>query len=230
MNRGDDRERTDDGRRGELRRLWIPGEAGRLEAALRVACPACAAAVVAHPHPLHGGTLHNPVVFHADRELHRAGLTTLRFNFRGVGESAGEYDEGRGEVEDVASATSWIRGVARGLPLLLVGYSFGAWCAIRHAADNPAVRGVIAVGLPLRRFSLDGLERLRRPLAVVQGGADEFGSPDEVRRRIEALSPAGTLRVVEGAPHLFPGRAHEVGAAVAELAAPMLAAPADPPR
>ena len=102
---------------GEIRKLWIPGPAGRLEAALRAACPSHGAAVLAHPHPLYGGTLHNPVIFHADRELNRAGLTTLRFNFRGVGESEGVHDEGRGELGDWAAATAWLRGMALEGPL-----------------------------------------------------------------------------------------------------------------
>jgi alpha/beta superfamily hydrolase len=96
----------------EVRKLWIPGPAGRIEAALRVAAEPPATAVVAHPHPVHGGTLHNPVVFHSERQLHEIGLTTLRFNFRGVGGSQGMHDEGRGEVEDLAAAASWIRGLS----------------------------------------------------------------------------------------------------------------------
>ena len=136
----------------EVRKLWIPGPEGRLEASLRVACPARAAAVVAHPHPLHGGTLHNPVVFHTERELHRAGLTTLRFNFRGVGSSEGTFDEGRGETQDVGAAASWLRGVALGTPLLLVGYSFGSVCSIAHAARDRNVRGIVAIGMPVRLY------------------------------------------------------------------------------
>lgn len=206
----------------EVRTLWIPGEAGRLECAIRVACPARAAAVVAHPHPLHGGTLHNPVVFHADRELHRAGFTTLRFNFRGVGSSEGRHDEGRGEVEDVATAVSWLRGIALGLPLLAVGFSFGAWCSARHAVGDPNVGGLVAIGLPVRRYDFSELDDLGRPLAVVQAERDEFGTPAEVRDALAGASPPAAVHIVDDTTHLFPGRAAEAGRLVAEAAAAML--------
>lgn len=207
---------------GELRQLWIPGPAGRLEAALRMACPARAAAVIAHPHPLHGGTLHNPVVFHADRELHRAGLTTLRFNFRGVGSSEGRYDEGRGEVRDVEAAAAWLRGVSLGLPLLLVGYSFGFWCAIRHAVADRAVKGLVAVGLPARTYAFDEIDRLACPLTVVQGSEDPLGSVDEVRRMLARTRAAAELYVVEGAGHRFGGRARDAAGQVVRAAGSMI--------
>lgn len=204
---------------GELRRLWIEGPAGRLEAALRVACPARAAAVVAHPHPLHGGTLHNPVVFHSERELHRAGWTTLRFNFRGVESSDGSHDEGRGEVEDFGAAVSWLRGVALDIPLVAVGYSFGSWCAIRHALNDASVAALVAIGFPVRNHDLrEPVRRLGRPLAVVQGDRDEFGSPEEVRELLEQADPSGRLYVVEGASHLFPDRARDAGSRVVQAA------------
>jgi uncharacterized protein len=202
----------------ELRKLWIEGPAGRLECALRVACPARAAAVLAHPHPQYGGTLHNPVIYHADRRLHEAGFTSLRFNFRGVGSSDGVYDEGRGEVLDLAAAASWLRGVAGGVPLLLVGYSFGSWCAIRHAAENPSIAAVVAIGLPAREYRLPEVAGLHRPLAVVQGSEDEFGGPEEVRALLDRAHPQGELIVVPGATHLFPGRVPEAAAAVRDAA------------
>jgi len=206
----------------ELRTLWIPGPAGRLEAALRVSCPARAAAVVAHPHPLHGGTLHNPVVFHAERELFRAGFTTMRFNFRGVGESQGVHDEGRGEVEDVGAVVSWLRGVALGLPLFLVGYSFGSVCSLRHAVRDRAVQALIGIGVPVRMEALDEVSRLGRPLAAIQGGRDEFGSPEELTRWLRQARPRGKLYVVPESSHLFPERAREAAAKVVQAAEEIL--------
>jgi len=195
---------------GDVRKLWIEAPAGRMEAALRSAAAVRAAAVLAHPHPLQGGSLHNPVVFHCDRSLHRAGLATLRFNFRGVGSSDGTYDGGRGEVEDVGAALSWIRGIAPGLPLFLVGYSFGAWCGLRHAIDDAKLAGLVAVGLPVSsRFPIPGLERLPCPLVVVQGSEDEFGDPVDVRALLRRSLPEAELRLVEGASHLFPDRARD---------------------
>lgn len=200
----------------EVRKLWIPGPAGRMEAALRVAAEPCATAVVAHPHPLHGGTLHNPVVFHAERQLHEAGMTTLRFNFRGVDDSQGTHDDGRGEVEDLAAAASWIRGLCPGRPLILVGYSFGSVCAVRLAEREHSVRAVVAIGLPVRTYPFEEIARLGRPLAVVQASDDEFGSPDEVRAVIDGARPRGRLYVVEGTSHLFPGRARTAATRVEE--------------
>jgi alpha/beta superfamily hydrolase len=208
---------------GEVRRLWIAGRAGKLEAALRVASPARAAAVLAHPHPLHGGTLDHPVLFHADRALNRAGFVTLRFNFRGVGASEGAHDEGRGEVDDVAAAARWIGGLARGLPLLVVGFSFGSWCALRHAVADEAVAGVIAIGVPVALRPLEELPALGRPLAIVQAEHDEFGEPRAVRERIRGLDPPAELQVVSGTTHLFPGRAPDAAAAVAAAAERILA-------
>jgi len=190
---------------------------------MRSAAPARAVAVLAHPHPLQGGSLHNPVVFHCERELNRAGLTTLRFNFRGVGTSDGDYDKGLGEVDDVAAALSWARGLAPQLPLFLVGYSFGAWCGIRHAVTNSKLSALIAIGLPLTaRFPLPELERLSCPLTVVQGSDDEFGSPVDLRALLERCKPEAKLRVVEGATHLFPDRARDAAMQVTAAAAELL--------
>lgn len=206
----------------EVRQFWIPGPAGRLEASIRVSCPARAAAVVAHPHPLHGGSLHNPVVFHADRELFRRGFTTLRFNFRGVGSSEGAHDDGRGEVEDTAAAASWLRGVALGVPLFLAGYSFGSVCSLRVAARERFVDGLIAFGLPVREDPLDEIEQISVPLAVVQGSNDEFGSPVEVERLLRRARSRAMLIELPRSSHLFPGRAAEAASLAADAAEKML--------
>lgn len=209
-------------REAEVRKLWIEGPEGRLEAALRVASDARALAVVGHPHPLHGGTMHNPVIFHSDRELHRAGMTTLRFNFRGVGSSEGAHDEGNGEVGDVAAAVAWLRGLGPELPLLYVGFSFGSWCGIRHAVDDATVAGVVAIGLPVDKYAFDELARLGRPFAVVQAESDEFGTPGRVREATAGLDPAAEVHEVPGTTHLFPGRARDAAAAVVRAATEML--------
>src|SRR5258706_3469100 len=140
---------------GDVRRLRIDGPAGKLEAALREAADPPGAVVLAHPHPLYGGTLGNPVVFHADRELNRAGLTTLRFNFRGVEGSDGFHDEGRGEIGDVAAASSWLGALVPGKPLILVGYSFGSRFALAHAIADKTIAGVVAIGLSPRTLAFD---------------------------------------------------------------------------
>lgn len=202
----------------ESRKLWIEGPVGRLEAMLRVADDPRAAAVLAHPHPLYGGSLHNPVIFHADRELNRAGFTTLRFNFRGVQASDGFHDEGRGEVQDVAAAAAWLRALAPRRPLLVVGYSFGSQCSIAHAIADRSITGVVAIGLPVRLWAFEGIETLGRPLAVVQGTRDEFGSIAEVAAVLALATPPGRLFPVGGAEHLFPGQAPAAAARVVEAA------------
>jgi len=209
---------------GESRKLWIEGPAGKLEAALRLSDPPRACAAIAHPHPLYGGTLHNPVIFHVDRELNRIGLTTLRFNFRGVEGSEGTHDDGGGEVDDVAAAARWVRALAPGGPMLLVGYSFGSRCAIDHALSDPAVAGVVAIGLPVRLWPFTEIERLGRPLAVVHGTRDQFGSIEEITSLLARASPPGQLYAVPGATHPFPAQAQEAALAVARAVEEMLQA------
>ncbi len=203
---------------GEARRLWIEGPAGRLEGMLRLAPASAGAVLLAHPHPLYGGTLHNPVLFHADRELNRSGLVTLRIHFRGVGASDGRFDEGRGELEDLEAAWRWLRGLAGPSPAFLVGYSFGAWCAARLAAQRQTPAGLVTLGLPVRTYAWEGiLGGLRAPWAVVQGEGDELGSPPQVRALLERTGAKAQLVVVPGADHLFTGRAREAGLRVAEI-------------
>jgi alpha/beta superfamily hydrolase len=201
---------------GDARELFIEGPVGKLEAALRSAHSPRGVAVLAHPHPLYGGTLGNPVIFHADRELNRAGLTTLRFNFRGVEGSDGFHDDGRGEIGDVAAAATYAFGLAPGKPLILVGYSFGSRCVVAHAITDKTVRGVVAIGLPVRIWPFDDLPALGRPLCVVQGTNDEYGSIEEVSAVIARAKPEGRLYEIAGATHLFPGRAAEAAARVVE--------------
>ena len=208
----------------EVRRLWIPGPVGRLEAALRLGVPERPIAVLCQPHPLHGGTLHNPVVFHADRALNRAGLTTLRFNFRGVGDSDGEHDEGNGEMEDIGAAVGWLRGLVPDARTVLVGYSFGAWCSVRYAVDDPDVAALVAIGLPVLKYGFESIARFQRPMAVVQPEHDEFGTPAQIQPVLQAANPPARVAVIPGASHLLPGRAPEAGAAVAEAVAAMLLA------
>lgn len=203
-------------------KTWLTGSVGRLEALVRRAAEPAAAAVIAHPHPRYGGTMHNPVVFHVDRELHRAAMTTLRFNFRGVGESAGSFADGSGEVEDVAAAVGWLRAAQPGSPLILVGYSFGSLCCLRYATTDLELTAVIAIGLPVRLYDLPELAALSQPLIVVQGSEDSFGSPAAVRAALVAAKSPAELQVLPGAEHLFHGRAREVGEVVTRAARQLL--------
>jgi alpha/beta superfamily hydrolase len=199
-----------------MRRLWLESSAGKIEAMIRLGSPDRGKAVIAHPHPMYGGTMHNPVVFHVERELNDAGWTTLRFNFRGVGKSDGIHAEGRGEVDDIAASISWLHGLAPELPTILVGYSFGAWCGYRHLVEEHDVHGFVAIGLPVKKYDFSEIGRLGAPLAVVQGDHDEFGDLHEIRDLLKKARPKGRLYVVPGATHLFLRRAGDVAARTLE--------------
>lgn len=204
---------------GQSRKLWIPGPAGRLEAVLRDAETPRAAAVLAHPHPLHGGTMHNSVIFHSARALNRAGWTALVFNFRGVEASEGTHHGKGGEVADLAAAAGWLRGVVPRVPLYLAGFSFGAVCAIKLAVRDDSIAGVVAIGLATQYHAYDELARLGRPLAVVQAERDELADLETVRRLTAAAN--GRLHVIAETGHLFRGKARDAAREVVESAEEM---------
>ena len=208
----------------ELRKLYIDGPTGKIECQLRIHPNPTATVIIAHPHPVHGGTMNNTVVFHSDRELHRAGLTTMRFNFRSAGASEGTHDNGVGEVEDTAAASSWLRGLAPHVPNLMVGYSFGAWCGLRYAQTSSFLQGFVAIGLPTRRFQFEEtLQNFSIPLAVIQASEDEFGTPDEIQPILDKVPGPTQLHVVPNTSHLFPKRAKEPAALVVKATQTILA-------
>ena len=206
---------------GALQTILFPGPAGPLEG-LWKAAPASPAgtAVLAHPHPLHGGTLHNKVVFRMSRALSGAGYATLRFNFRGVGRSAGRHDAGRGEVEDfrAALAEAERRG---GAPFLAGGFSFGAAVAARAIAGDPRVAGYVGVGLPLATESGREAPRPSVPALYVSGTEDPFGPPELLR----AFARGARLVEIPGAGHFLEGSLDRLEAAIAEFVAALPAAP-----
>ena len=184
------------------------------------------AAVVAHPHPLHGGTMHTKVVHRAARLLSdRFSLAALRFNFRGVGASQGVHDEGRGEVEDVAAAARWMRNEVPAGPFVLGGFSFGSLAALGAAAlgAGEAWRptALLLIGLPLRRWSVPDAAPVTCPVAWIQGADDEFA--DAGSARVLAERWGWDLRVVPGADHFFTDRLDafeaEAGDAIGRLLA-----------
>lgn len=190
----------------------LPGPAGRLEALLEGAPGDRFAAVVCHPHPRLGGTFHNHATYRLARAVRAAGGTSLRFNYRGVGRSAGVYDAGHGEAADTRAALAWLAGERPGLPLLAVGFSFGAWMAAIAGGADPAVRAVLCAGLALRSADLDlvrdaaDVRAVPKPLAVVQADADEFGTPAEVEAALAGSTAPRRLVTVAGATHLFTER------------------------
>jgi alpha/beta superfamily hydrolase len=196
------------------------GPAGRLEAVLmQPDASAVAAAVVCHAHPLHGGMMHFKVVFRAAKALQSAGLAVLRFNFRGVGRSEGDHDNGVGEEEDARAALSEVDRRHPGLPLVLGGFSFGSAVALRVAARDPRPRAVFALGFPLRMADQSApLEAIQTPRLFVQGENDEFGPGEDLRALALRLPPPREVVVVGGADHYFTGRLDALQGAVASWA------------
>lgn len=207
-----------------IRSLFLDGPAGRLEALLNAgAADASHAAVVCHPHPLFGGTLHNKVVFHTMKALHSFGFPVLRFNFRGTGLSAGEHDHGVGEVDDVRTALDWLDAEFH-LPLIFAGFSFGAAVGMRASYADPRVQALIGVGVPVapvaadteepRVYTFEFLRDCTKPKLFVSGARDQFGPRAKLEALLASVPEPKKLVVIEGADHFFEGRLRELREAI----------------
>ena len=198
--------------------LFIPVEHGQLEAILkepRQDSP-IGVALVLHPHPLGGGTMHNKVVFRAAAALNDAGLTTLRINFRGVGQSTGEHDEGRGEQDDARSGLDYLSQNYPERRMLLCGFSFGARVGLHVGINDPRVSYLIGIGTPLNQYDFSFLNSCRKPLLLVHGERDEFGEVERVRKLVEELEQNAPVRlvVIPSADHFFKGHLDELKRAI----------------
>jgi alpha/beta superfamily hydrolase len=202
-----------------IRSLFLDGPVGRLEAQLNAGAEnATHAALVCHPHPVYGGTLHNKVVFHTMKALNGFGFPVLRFNFRGTGLSLGEHDDGRGEVDDVRTALGWLAHEFH-LPLIFAGFSFGAAVGLQAACPDARVKAVIAVGLPVtavddRAYDFGFLQNCAKPKLFVSGGRDQFGPREQLQALAESLPEPRKLVLIEGADHFFEGRLRELREAI----------------
>jgi len=207
-----------------IRSLFLSGPAGRLEALLNAgASNATHAAVVCHPHPQFGGTLHNKVVFHTMKALNSFGFPVLRFNFRGAGLSEGEHDYGKGEVEDVRTALDWLDAEYH-LPLLFAGFSFGAAIGLRAACADARVRAAIGVGIPVapvaaesedpRVYTFEFLHDCTKPKLLVSGARDQFGPTAKLQELAATFPEPKKLVIIEGADHFFEGRLRELRDAI----------------
>jgi len=185
-----------------LRHVDLYSDAGRLEGLYRDLPEARGVAVVCHPHPLHGGTLHNKVVFRAARGLEAAGVATVRFNFRGVGASQGRHDRGEGEQRDFEAAVAWIMKKHPGVPVFGGGFSFGAWVAGRAGSEMPEVDALFLIGAPINSHDLSFLRHTEKPTLLIHGTRDEHGDPDRLSDLVEA-SPSAEMILVDGADHFF---------------------------
>ncbi len=185
--------------------LELAGPAGRLEAVLDCGpgAPPRFAALVCHPHPLYGGTLHNKVVHKLAAALRESGGAALRLNFRGAGRSEGRFDHGRGETEDARAALDYLRARFPGAPLWAAGFSFGSWVALRAGAEERQVGKLIAVAPPVSLFDFSFLERSLAPKLIVQGERDEVCSPAQLAAVYPSWSEPKQLAIVHGANHMF---------------------------
>jgi alpha/beta superfamily hydrolase len=196
----------------------ISGPAGPLEALLDTPeGEPRAAAAFAHPLPTHGGTMHTKAVFQAAKALARIGVVTLRFNFRGVGRSRGQFDAGPGEMEDYRAALDFMAERYPGLPLWAAGFSFGSWVALTLGVDNPRVRLLLGIGVPVNRYDFTKVKQSEKPKFFIHGEEDELISIKEVRRFYSECKEPKELVVIEGADHLFDGKTSQVGEAVEDL-------------
>lgn len=206
---------------GQRQRVAIPGPAGALDALIEAAeQPARALAVLCHPHPQHGGSKDNKVVFTAARAARAAGCDSLRFDFRGVGASAGVYGALDGEVEDALAVVRW--GLEAGNPdrVFLLGFSFGAAVALR-AAQATRCGGLVTIALPSDYFAT--LPRPDCPWLAVHGTADEVADAQAAAKALRGLQPPPQLKTLDGAGHFFHGRLSELGGAITPCLAAWLA-------
>jgi hypothetical protein len=200
------------------RSFFLAGPAGRLEAVLWTSSAADPdfAAVVCHPHPLFGGTMHNKVVYQAAKALHERGAPVLRFNFRGAGQSEGAHDSGRGEQEDVRAALDYLAAEFPGKPILLAGFSFGSWVGLRVGCEDGRVDKLIGLGLPVDNTKTDMsyLRACAKPKLLIQGANDQFGSRANVEALFATLVEPKRLVIIDGADHFFTGHMEEIGTAI----------------
>ena len=187
--------------------LSLAGPAGRLEALLEEpedGTPRMCA-VVCHPHPLFGGTLHNTVVYRLARGLRRAGIVVLRFNFRGVGASGGEHGHMEGEIEDARAALACLRERYPALPYSLAGFSFGSRVITRLGCEAPGAAFLMAAGFPTRWGSPDYLETCAAPKIFIQSTHDQFGPRAELESMYQRFAAPKQLHWIESADHFFAG-------------------------
>jgi uncharacterized protein len=201
----------------------LRGPAGKLEAVLnggRTDARFCA--MVCHPHPMGGGTMHNKVVYHAMKVFSGLGLPVLRFNFRGVGLSEGTFDHGRGELEDARAALDWLEANLH-LPVLLAGFSFGSFVGLRAGCGDPRVPGLIGLGVPYRAegrsYTYEFLEHCTQPKLFISGTEDQFGPREFVEPMLERVGEPKRIVWIAGAEHFFQGTPSSPGAKLGQMQA-----------
>ena len=225
----------------ESRNFFLTGPAGRLEAILWIPSaapevtedpdasddleagddsrarfePPAMAALVCHPHPLFGGTMHNKVVYQVAKSLDALGLPALRFNFRGTGMSEGKHDRGEGERGDARAALDFLAGEFPNIPLLVAGFSFGCWVGLRVGCEDDRVTSLIGLGAPVNNADFSYLESCEKPKLFVHGENDQFGDPRKLKTMVASLPGENRVVVVPEADHFFVGKLDQVNQAIA---------------
>jgi alpha/beta superfamily hydrolase len=201
----------------DSRSLFLDGSAGRLEAILWAPIDSARprfAALVCHPHPLFGGTMHNKVIYQTAKSLSSLGLPVLRFNFRGAGMSAGTHDRGRGERDDVRAGLDFLAAEFPGVPLLLAGFSFGSLVGLRVGCADARVTQLIGLGAPVNDSDFSYLAECAKPKLFVQGGNDQFGSLEKLNALVASLPGDNRVVQVPGVNHFFAGKLDELDRAI----------------
>jgi len=198
--------------------LFIDVPHGQLEAILKAPreAPVRGVGLVLHPHPLGGGTMHNKVVFRAAAALNEAGLVTLRFNFRGVGQSTGTHDAGSGERDDARAALDYLAENYPGQEITLCGFSFGARVGMEVGLADDRVVKLISIGTPVDKYDFDFLAACRKPILFVQGEHDEYGSVVRLRELTARITAPVKLEIISGAGHFFDNQLDELKRVIRE--------------
>jgi alpha/beta superfamily hydrolase len=200
--------------------LFIPVAHGRLEAILKEprTNQVAGVALVLHPHPLGGGTMHNKVVFRAAAALNDAGLVVLRINFRGVGLSTGEHDEGRGEQEDVRAGLNHLAENYPSAQITLCGFSFGARVGLEVGMADDRVHRMIAIGAPVDKYDFSFLEACDKPILFIHGEHDEYGNVNRLQELVDRVSARAKvdLHIIKGAGHFFDNQLDELKQVITE--------------
>ena len=198
------------------RSVNLVGAAGQLEALLWTSSldDPPLVALVCHPHPLFGGTMHNKVVYQTAKILHRHGMAVLRFNFREVGLSEGTHDKGRGEADDVRTAVDYLAAEFPSRPILLAGFSFGAWVGLRVGCEDSRVSDLVGLGIPVNDSDFSYLADCAKPKLFLLGGRDQFASRERVEKLFLQLPEPKELYFVRDADHFFKDHLPEMAGAL----------------
>lgn len=203
----------------------IPTPQGHLEGILKPeeeATQPVYAGLVCHPHPLYGGTMHNKVVFKAAQTLQNLNIPTLRFNFRGVGHSSGAFDEGRGEADDVRYALEFLSRRYPGIPVILGGFSFGAWVGLSVGANDDRAQALIGLGVPAKWFDGNTLQGCQKPKLFIHGTLDDTAPYDLAQQWFEHVPAPKRIVPIDGADHFFQNRLEEVQGNIANFVRSLL--------